>query len=250
MSLAPPDLPRDAAKCVPPIPVPAYGGGGAFSVACAAVIAGPALACLEKVLDLPGYGAWNTFVPTASVVAAASASPLPPSPSSDAPAPPPELAALAARPGYAAPGARIRFAAVMVPGGAPRSVDLVVTALEAFTPPNSNNDDDDDGGGVATVGYRVAWKAVGLPRFVLRSERVQEFVERRRRSADRRGGGGGVVETHYATWETFGGAVAYVLPGAQLEGGFSRWVDGLRKVVEEGEGEGEGKEEDEEGAAR
>ncbi|KAI1150709.1 hypothetical protein F4825DRAFT_425610 [Nemania diffusa] len=208
MSLAPPSLPQHEAKCVPPIPVPTHGPGGLFSVACSTRIAGPPLAALEKVLDLASYSAWNAFIPTASITS-------PPPPSTDLA--PPELRDLAARPGYAAPGAKIRFDAVMVPGGAARAVDIEVTALEAFET------------GEGKRGYRVAWKALGLPYFLLRSERVQEFVEVEAED------GSGRVETQYACWETFGGLLGYVLPRAQLEDGFGRWMGGLKKVVEGGE---------------
>ncbi|TGJ77552.1 hypothetical protein E0Z10_g10719, partial [Xylaria hypoxylon] len=63
MSTAPSDLPKNEAKA-------------------------PALTCLEKVLDLSSYGAWNTFVPSASLTAPGHAETLAP-----------ELAALASRPG-------------------------------------------------------------------------------------------------------------------------------------------------------
>ncbi|KAI8944746.1 hypothetical protein F4801DRAFT_171939 [Xylaria longipes] len=204
MSTAPPDLPKDEAKCVAPIPVPTHGAGGIFAVACSTTIAGPALSCLEKVLDLSSYGAWNTFVPSASITTPGDSSLLPAVP---------ELRDLASRPGYVAPGAKIRFNAVMTPGGASRAVDLEATFLEAF---------DVDG----RKGYRVVWKALGIPHFLLHSERVQEFVEVV--SAD------GAVETRYACWETFAGVLGYVLPRAQIESGFQRWMDGLKKAVEEG----------------
>ncbi|KAI0903473.1 hypothetical protein F4823DRAFT_275193 [Ustulina deusta] len=213
MSTAPSDLPKDKAKCIPPIPVPTHGAGGVFAVACTTEIAGPALTCLAKVLDLPGYGTWNTFVPRASVTA-------PPSQPDAALAP--EVQALASRPGYASRGARIRFDAVMSPGGGSRAVELDVSFLEAF----------DAAGEGAAKGYRVVWKAAGLPHFLLHSERVQEFVEIAAAEEEEDGG----VRTRYATWETFGGWLAYVLPRAQIESGFARWMDGLKKAVED-EGE-------------
>ncbi|GAW17945.1 hypothetical protein ANO14919_074140 [Xylariales sp. No.14919] len=204
MSTAPPDLPTNEAKSVAPIPVPTYGAGGIFAVACSTEIRAPALTCLEKVLDLPGYGTWNTFVPRAALTA-------PGHTPSDAP----EVQALAARPGHVAVGAKVRFDAVMAPGGAARAVDLEVTGLEAF---------DDAAGG--RKGYRVVWKAVGFPHFLLHSERVQEFVEVQAEED-------GTVRTRYACWETFGGWLGYVLPRAQIEGGFRRWMDGLKKAAEE-----------------
>ncbi|KAI1112148.1 hypothetical protein F5Y14DRAFT_278876 [Nemania sp. NC0429] len=208
MSIAPADLPIDSAKCVPPIPVPTLGAGGVFAVACSTRIAAPALASLEKVLDLSSYGSWNTFVPKASLLSAATSTSTSTSTETET-ALPAELRAIVSRPGYvSSPGARIRFH----PDMSPTAVDLEVTALEAF----------DDG---EVRGYRVAWKAVGMPSFLLRSERVQEFVEHVLPD--------GAVETRYACWETFGGVLAYLVPRGQLESGFGRWMDGLKKVVEE-----------------
>ncbi|KAI1748060.1 hypothetical protein F4782DRAFT_534777 [Xylaria castorea] len=214
MSTAPSDLPKDEAKCVAPIPVPTHGAGGVFAVACSTMIAGPALSCLEKVMDLSSYGAWNTFVPSASLTT--------PGNNDSLPVAPEELRDLASRPGYVSPGAKVRFDAVMVPGGASRAVDLEVTFLEAF-----DIDDDEVDGGKKKKGYRVVWKALGVPHFLLHSERVQEFVEDV--APD------GTVVTRYMCWETFGGVLGYVLPRAQIESGFQRWMDGLKKVVEEGE---------------
>ncbi|KAK5634680.1 hypothetical protein RRF57_010393 [Xylaria bambusicola] len=204
MSLAPPDLPKEA-KCVPPISVPTYGAGGVFSVACTAEIAGPALKCLEKVLDLPHYGVWNTFIPSAEVL----------TPGPDTSTLPPEVQALAAQPGFVSPGSRIRFDAVMSKSWT-QSTELDVSFLEAFDPGNGN------GNGKA---YRVAWKGTSFPGFMLRSERVQEFVEYVAED--------GSVRTRYANWETFGGMLGYVLPKGQIVAGFEKWTVGLKKVVEE-----------------
>ncbi|TGJ78718.1 hypothetical protein E0Z10_g10040, partial [Xylaria hypoxylon] len=90
--------------------------------------------------------------------------------------------------------------------------DLEVTFLEAFEAEGRK-------------GYRVIWKATGIPHFLLHSERVQEFVESVAED--------GSLQTRYACWETFGGWLGYVLPRAQLEGGFARWMDGLKKAAEE-----------------
>ncbi|KAF2962959.1 hypothetical protein GQX73_g10616 [Xylaria multiplex] len=203
MATAPSDLPKDEAKVVPPIPVPTYGAGGVFAVACSTEIRAPALTCLEKVLDLSSYSTWNTFVPSALLTA----------PGHVDESLPAELKALASRPGYVSRGAKVRFNAVMTPGGASRAVDLEATFLEAF----------DVHGRSA---YRVVWKAAGIPYFLLHSERVQEFVERVAED--------GSVSTSYSCWETFGGCLGYVLPRAQIEGGFARWMDGLKKAAEAG----------------
>ncbi|KAI0972274.1 hypothetical protein F4678DRAFT_460499 [Xylaria arbuscula] len=209
MSTAPPNLPKKA-KCIAPIPVPTHGSGGVFAVAVTTDIAGPALLCLEKVLDLPNYGTWNTFVPRASVIS----TPTTPTPTDNEAPLPPDVQALTSRPGYATRGSQIRFDAVMTPGGSSRAVDLEVSFLETLSTADGS------------TGYRVVWKTAGsMPHFLLRSERVQEFVE-------------SVTEdektvTSYTTWETFGGALGYVLPRTQIESGFDRWTEGLKRVVEE-----------------
>ena len=74
-------------------------------------------------------------------------------------------------------------------------------------------------------GWRIAWKqraSLLMPGWMLRSERVQEFVE---------------VEggTEYRCWETFYGLLAPVVRMAaakQVEQGFEAWSEGLRGVVE------------------
>ncbi|KAI1364843.1 hypothetical protein F5Y08DRAFT_197485 [Xylaria arbuscula] len=236
MALAPSDLPKEAA-CIAPIPVPTYGAGGNFTVACTTEIAGSALSCLEKVLDLPHYGTWNTFIPRAEVL-------LKPGPtdqtssSHDAPKLPPEVQALISRPGFISPGARIKFEAVMS-GSSSRSVELEVSFLETFTP-NEHEAGDGDGDGhpigdakgtrttINGTAYRVAWKGTFTPGFMLRSERVQEFVEYV--AAD------GSVWTRYSNWETFGGLLGYVLPREQIVAGFQKWTTGLKEAVE-GEGQ-------------
>ncbi|KAI0152863.1 hypothetical protein GGR57DRAFT_160259 [Xylariaceae sp. FL1272] len=205
MSLAPAELPQNEAKCIAPIPVPTHGPGGNFSVACSTIIAAKPLACIGKVLDLSGYESWNKFVTKASLAEPGR---------TDSVAQ--ELKTLASRPGHAAPGAKVKFDALMSPGSSPYKVDLEVTFLETF---------EVDDGGSKRKGYRVAWKATGMPHLLLRSERVQEFVE-----VD---GADGVIETRYSCWETFAGWLTYVLPRKQLEDGFERWMNSLKKVAEE-----------------
>jgi len=207
-----PVYPKDAAKCLPPIAVPTYGAGGVFSVACSTTISAPALLCVEKVLDLQSYTKWNTFVPSASVTKSAPAQGQGQEENEENEDDDPFTKHR--REGGVAPGAKIRFNVLMTPGSnnSPRAVDLEVTVLETFTEEGHRK------------GYRVAWKATGFPHFLLRSERVQEFVEHL--TAE------GKVETRYRCWETFGGALGYVLPKSQLEGGFARWMESLKRVAE------------------
>ncbi|KAI0811592.1 hypothetical protein GGR55DRAFT_108328 [Xylaria sp. FL0064] len=227
MSIAPPDLPREA-KCIPPVPVPTHGPGGVFTVAHTTDIAGPAIKVLEKVLDLPHYGSWNTFVPRASVISILPSGGNKNENAKDE-ALAPEVKELVSRPGFAARGAKIRFDAVLSPGSSSsRAVELEVTFLEAFTVPVPTSTTTGEGGREGRrKGYRVAWKATGMPHFLLHSERVQEFVETVAED--------GSVVTRYTTWETFGGVLGYVLPRTLIEGGFARWTAGLKKVVEEGD---------------
>ncbi|KAI1841321.1 hypothetical protein JX265_007919 [Neoarthrinium moseri] len=195
--------PDQQAKCVSPINVPTHGATGVFSVACSTAISASPIACLENVLNLAGYPSWNTFIPRASITEAPSTVQLDP-----------DLQRFAEAPQHAYPGVKMRFEAVMTPGKAPTSTDLEVTVLEPIVKEGCK-------------GYRVAWKMLGMPHFLLHTERVQEFVQET--NSD------GSVETQYYCWETFGGLLAYLMKytlGGQLEDGFNRWMNGLKKVAE------------------
>lgn len=79
-------------------------------------------------------------------------------------------------------------------------------------------------------GWRVAWRtdgeAGGVPTWLLRAERTQEFVE-----VEVEGG----AETEYVCWETFFGPMAWVVRlavGGRVAEGFGGWMEGLRGVVE------------------
>ncbi|KAI1332791.1 hypothetical protein F5Y16DRAFT_125625 [Xylariaceae sp. FL0255] len=206
-SSQPPDLPKDTAAIVPPIPVPTHGPGGVFAVACSTTIQAPARTCLEKVLDMESYSLWNTFVTKASVASPGSLN------SED------EDVASLINPQNVAPGAKLKFDAVMSVGSSPYKVDPEVTFLETFTPSSSSSTTTD--GGRKGKGYRVCWKSTGMPHFLLHTERVQEFVEV------------AGAETEYSCWETFGGWLAHLVPKGQVADGFERWMTSLKKVVEE-----------------
>jgi hypothetical protein len=81
-------------------------------------------------------------------------------------------------------------------------------------------------------GWRVAWKTrptLGLPSWMLRAERVQEFVE-----VESEEGGG--METEYVCWETFYGTIAGItrlVVGGKLPAAFEGWNGGLRERVEQ-----------------
>jgi hypothetical protein len=104
-----------------------------------------------------------------------------------------------------------------------QAIALEVSALEPI-------DDNDDG----RRGWRIAWRqrpSLMMPSWMLRSERVQEFVEVA--AAD----GGGEPETEYRCWETFYGVLAPVVRLAaakQVEDGFDAWLAGMKELAEGG----------------
>ncbi|KAK0749360.1 hypothetical protein B0T18DRAFT_427493 [Schizothecium vesticola] len=99
---------------------------------------------------------------------------------------------------------------VHLPADAPanstgRPTHLEVSVLEAIDEPGRK-------------GWRVAWRtdgaAGGIPTWLLRAERTQEFLEVQ--------GEGGRVETEYVCWETFYGPLARVVRvavGGKVVGG-------------------------------
>jgi hypothetical protein len=103
-----------------------------------------------------------------------------------------------------------------------QAIALEVSVLEPI-------DDDADDGGARRKGWRIAWRqraSLLMPAFMLRSERVQEFVE-----VD------GGAATEYRCWETFYGLLAPVVrlaAGKQVEKGFDAWLVGLKGRVEKG----------------
>jgi len=84
------------------------------------------------------------------------------------------------------------------------------------------------------AGWRVAWRTrptLTLPSWMLRAERVQEFVE-----AEADPGTGAGVETEYVCWETFYGVLAPVVRtvvGTKVAAGFNAWAEGLKARAEE-----------------
>ena len=84
------------------------------------------------------------------------------------------------------------------------------------------------------TGWRVAWRTrptLALPGWMLRSERVQEFVQ-----IDAPFGLPGELHTVYTCWETFYGVLGPVVRlavGSQLVRGFNLWMAGMKKRAEE-----------------
>lgn len=117
---------------------------------------------------------------------------------------------------------------------------LVALEVSALEPIDDNDDNHEDGqtGQRRRRGWRIAWRqrpSLMMPSWMLRSERVQEFVEVA--TADGTGAGGGEPETEYRCWETFYGVLAPVVRLAaakQVEGGFDAWLAGMKGVAEGG----------------
>ncbi|OLN85709.1 hypothetical protein CCHL11_07769 [Colletotrichum chlorophyti] len=203
----------------PPLATPSHGAEGAvLTIACATPISVPPLTVLAAVITPSTYPTWNTFVPRATISRPAP-DPLPPllqnSPVSGVP--PADLLLEATH---------VTFEVHMTldPARTTTKQSLVVTRLEDFTRTTASPSGDAHRG---RRGYRVCWKTGGLvPPFVLKSERVQEFLE----TEDGNG-------TEYRCWETFYGPLAQVLRFTmvgQLETGFAAWMDGLKNFVEGG----------------
>lgn len=111
-----------------------------------------------------------------------------------------------------------------------QAVALEVSALEPI-------DDDAQEGGGRRRGWRIAWRqrpSLMMPSWMLRSERVQEFIEVAVDGSESPSG----TETEYRCWETFYGVLAPVVRLAaarQVEGGFDAWLAGLKRLAEGGE---------------
>ena len=109
-----------------------------------------------------------------------------------------------------------------------QAVALEVSALEPI------DEEEEGGNGRRRKGWRIAWRqrsSLMMPSWMLRSERVQEFVEVVAAADD----GGGEPETEYRCWETFYGVLGPVIRLAaakQVEAGFDAWLDGMRGVAE------------------
>lgn len=194
-----------------PIPTPAYGPGGSFSAAFSTTISAPPAACMTSLLNTATWPQWNTFCPRVT--------------STSFPSPPPALpeglsgleAAVDAKEALV-PGALVSFEVHMdLDERASNNQSMFVTRLERI--------EDSDFGAGGRKGFRVAWKSEGVPGFLLRTERVQEFVE----SGD---------GCEYFCWDTFYGWVAPVVRyglGKKLGAGFGAWMEGLKRFAEERE---------------
>ncbi|KAK0655842.1 hypothetical protein B0T16DRAFT_314566 [Cercophora newfieldiana] len=194
---------------LPPIATPTYGAGGNFTIACSTRIPATPTQCLDVVLDAPDYPKWNTFCRKCTIDVPSSTPSPPDAPSGD---------------GYLTLGTKFTFdvhtgpAAVNDDGGAGRPTPLELSVLERI---DATAED-------GRRGWRVAWRmrpSLALPGFMLRAERIQEFVEAEDGN-----------ETDYACWETFYGVLAPVVRlavGSKLTPAFDAWNSGLKARVEE-----------------
>ncbi|EGZ77848.1 hypothetical protein NEUTE2DRAFT_101175 [Neurospora tetrasperma FGSC 2509] len=123
----------------------------------------------------------------------------------------------------------------------PQEKDKGKVAASSSSFPSKNNDKLQ----LRRTGFRIAWKTrptAFMPNWMLRCERVQEFVE-----VHPPFGTLDEPETAYQCWETFYGVLAPVVKaaaGSQIVRGFDVWMEGLKKRAEGVEGREERKERD------
>lgn len=116
-----------------------------------------------------------------------------------------------------------------------RPIALEVSVLEPIDEEDEPSAAAAGGGRRRRRGWRIAWRQRhGLlkPPAMLRSERVQEFVEVAAGDGD---GDDSPPQTEYRCWETFYGLLGPVVRlavGGQLERGFDAWLRGLKERVE------------------
>lgn len=118
-----------------------------------------------------------------------------------------------------------------------RPMQLEVSVLERFDPEGEPTASDNSATTTTTkrIGFRVAWKirnnSLTMPGWMLRSERVQEFVQVVDPDAAASSGGGEHPRTAYRCWETFYGVLAPVVRltvGSQVVNGFNVWMEDLK----------------------
>ncbi|CAN8100302.1 unnamed protein product [Discula destructiva] len=216
-----PPIPRNTPGNISltPIATPTHGAGGAFSIISALRIAAPPDDVFAAVLEHSAWPAWNRFVRRVTIVSAP-----PPSPSPSASA---LEAAMASDDGsrYIKKGTKMTFEVHLDPDDAHKSTSqgMEVTLLEPFDTAAAAADADAAGEQSGRRGWRVAWTGTSMPGLLLRTERVQEFVD------DGEGG------TEYTCWETMYGPLAPVVrwtTGKSLEKGFEAWGVDLKARAE------------------
>ncbi|KAK4237374.1 hypothetical protein C8A03DRAFT_44753 [Achaetomium macrosporum] len=193
-----------------PVPTPTYGSGGTFTISCLTHIAATPRACFDVVITAADYAIWNRFCRKCTINSQ------------------PKVSSESEDNDKLQLGTRFTFDVHMnlddPDGSAGRATALEVSVLEPV-------DDEPSEGGRRRKGWRIAWKqrpSLLMPGWMLRNERVQEFVEV--------GSGEGEPETEYRCWETFYGALAPVVRlavGKQIERGFDAWTEGLKARAED-----------------
>lgn len=196
-------------------PSATHGTGGSFSVISSAHIAASPDVVFSALLSHREYPSWNRFVRLVTVTSTGPSPTCEPNTSSaEADSTALETALLnddGSR--YLRKGMQMTFQVHLDPDNARLSTGqgMEVTVLEPFDPQDRRR------------GWRVAWRGTSMPSFVLRTERVQEFVD------DGRGG------TEYTCWETFYGPAAPVTrlaTGRLLQKGFRCWTEDLKATAE------------------
>ncbi|KAK4227529.1 hypothetical protein QBC38DRAFT_477675 [Podospora fimiseda] len=184
-----------------PVPTPTYGSGGSFTIACSTRIAAPPSTVFDIVIDASKYSTWNQFCPKCTIDH---------------------------QPDFddndndnekkLKQGTKFTFDVVLDPkSGSARPTALIVNVLEPI---------EYEGG--KRKGWRITWgprPSFFMPEWLLRSERVQEFIEIP-----------GSNDTEYLCWETFYGPLAPVVRmtvGNQVQNGFRLGMEGLKKRAEE-----------------
>ncbi|ROV88922.1 hypothetical protein VSDG_08915 [Cytospora chrysosperma] len=187
-----PPVPRDCQGSIAPQPIatPTYGPGGSFTIRSSIKITAPPDAAFAVLRDHSRWPEWNRFVRKVTIKSDPTATVI-------------------------EKGTAMTFDVHMDPtdpDSAPGKVDMLVTILEPYNAEGEGK------------GWRIAWKPTTYPSWVLRSERVQEFVD------------DGHGNTEYTCWETMYGPLAYVVKltvGTKLEKAFQCWGEDLKKRAEE-----------------
>lgn len=204
-----PELPPNSQSTIlqTTLPTPSHGPGGSFTLACSTTISAAPAACLTAVLKPSTWPQWNTFIPRATITEYPSSSPSVPAGL--------DLRSDVETEEVLVPETLVAFDVHMnLDEKVTNNQSILVSRLEEL-----------DG---QRKGFRVAWTAEGFPSFLLRSERVQEFVEVE---------GQGGVACEYFCWETFYGLLAPVVRlsvGGKLVTAFGAWMNGLKKFAEDG----------------
>ncbi|KAK3392959.1 hypothetical protein B0H63DRAFT_5442 [Podospora didyma] len=234
-----PDIPPETNPTVSlgPYPTPSHGPGGNFTISYSTRIAASPRICLDTVLKASDYPLWNRFCRQAIIDEQ-------PLPLVNNP-PFPGLGFLPdSSPGHLRLGTKFTFD-VHVDAenehSSGRPTPLVVSVLEPIdeeiaTDLASGGSNHAKGKSPRRKGYRVAWKSRGtllLPLWMLRAERVQEFIEVANPFGTR-----DEPETEYICWETFYGTLAPVVrlaAASKVMTGLGAWIDGLQKHAEQRE---------------